>query len=868
MLDLDAYTDALVALHHRAEESEQVAQLQRMLRLDASAIATLRALRCQRTGETAQLSIDDSETTNPGELVTLDFSQPDPTAPAPVGPTARNARYVLGKTIGRGALTRVVLAEDRSLKRTVAMKILDRKQADGPTLQRFLAEAQATGQLEHPNIIPVYDVGALPDGSLFYTMKYVAKASLRKVIHELRQDRPETVSEFGLMRLLGAFNQVAMAVDYAHSKGVIHRDLKPENILLGEYGEIIVMDWGIAKLIGDEVHVSGAGRRLTPADTVFGTPEYMAPEQAQGLANSPAIDVYALGAILYELLCLSPPFEGNSPVETMVKVVREPAVPPSRRAMEFGRHVPTELEEICMQALSKAPDARQASAHELRDGVEAFIEDRKNAAHNREMADVHVAQADEMASQYLGSRVRSKELSASIGRRRRTFQGWEPIEDKADLWSEQDGLRALTEEMIGQFGVAEAAYLQALACEAGNAAAKSGLSTLYWSRLEDEEERGNQFDVRYNKMLLERHDSGDFARQLRGDGQLRLSSDPELATVVLERLEPDGWRLSPAQSWELGTTEVILPRIAMGRYRATLTLQGYRRTVITFALGRCAELALQVTLHPEGAADNDFVYIPAGEAILGDQRLALSPLPKATRFIDGFFLARYPVTMSEYLTFINGLHVEDPEAAIAHLPRTKEAGILCQMSADGRYVPAESLIGGVARTRYPAGAGHEYFLPVFGVCYHDALAYIAWRSKREECPYRLPTELEWEKAARGGDGRRYPWGEKFDPTLCKMARSRPEAAQPEPVGVFATDESPYGVRDLAGGVREWTSDIFHPLGAASGGPTASVPPTERACRGGAWDLHEVLCVASSRSAVQPDARSDTIGFRLAMDLPE
>jgi serine/threonine-protein kinase len=307
----------------------------------------------------------------------------------------------------------------------------------------------------------------------------------------------------------------------------------------------------------------------------------------------------------------------------------------------------------------------------------------------------------------------------------------------------------------------------------------------------------------------------------------------------------------------------------MGRYIARLRAPGHRETVASFQIERCAQVTLDLLLHPSQALPEDFLYIPASPALLGHPDRGLSPLPPRQVDVGDFFLARYPVTMAEYLEFINDLDRRDPAAAIRHMPRTSEAGILCQKSSQGHYEPIERIIRGGARKRYPAGHGHEWFLPVFGVSWYDAQAYIDWRSERDERPYRLPTEHEWEKAARGGDGRLYPWGDHLDPTFCKMIRSRPETSQPEPVGVFEDDASPWGVRDMAGGVREWTSSFFLRQGP-SFSHRARLDPTmdtfTRVCRGGAWNLHDAFCMATSRTQQLPDTREPNLGFRLAFDL--
>ncbi|MBH24027.1 MAG: hypothetical protein CMH57_06180 [Myxococcales bacterium] len=793
----------------------------------------------------------------------------DPKAQHTDAPSQRaSPRYHLGDEIGRGGAGQVLLAEDRFLRRSVAMKIpLGHKRS--PThLDRFLTEAQATGSLEHPNIVPVYDLGVNPSGELFYTMKYVGQNSLRRVLHYIKYQRASTIAEYGLIRLLTIFNQMCMALDYAHSKGVIHRDLKPENILLGDYGEVIVMDWGIARFFRDE-QATGRSIHKTPIDTVVGTPEYMAPEQAMGMGRTPAVDIYSLGAILYEMLCLAPPFEHDQPMQTLIRVVREEPTPPSIRAREHERHVPPELEAICLKALAKEPDKRHPSAKALRDAVEAFIEGRRSRERVRVLADERNRAADHAADQYREHLARVETLTADILELGHRFEGWEPIEEKRDLMGLREQLTDARAEMIVSFGDAEAAYLQALAYDREDAHARRGLAALYWSRLQQAERDEDTLNAIYYRSRVELYDRGDFAQELEGRGELTLLSEPRGATVAVYPLSAETERLRTSTSMGAQFTPVERMKLPMGRYIATLTYPGASPAVLSFRMERSAKVIFDVRLYAQESIGEDFVYVPPGPTLIGGDSRALSPLPRQAVPVPGFLIARFPVTLGDYLEFINALEVYDPELAIAHMPRTRGAGMLCQRSADGRYEPAEHLILGPARKRYPSGQGHEWFLPVFGVSFFDAQAYIAWRSERDGRRYRLPSEIEWEKAARGGDGRVFPWGDHFDASLCKMARSRPEPSQPEPIGTFEADASPFGARDLAGGIREWTHDVFTRPGPAFEQRLRIDPDLntfERVCRGGAWSSTEHACRAASRYPLLPDQRIDDVGFRLALDL--
>lgn len=215
-------------------------------------------------------------------------------------PEMPEGRYQFVKEIGRGGMGTVYAAEDRELGRQVAMKVLSMTAAEPDTAARMLREARILAALEHPGIVPVHDVGALSDGRIFYTMKLVRGKRLDEI-------DPQT----SLTERLRILQRICEAVGYAHSHGVIHRDLKPQNIMLGPFGEILVMDWGVAKLIEDSAeqgHENQAGRKSLPIDTghgtVLGTPGYMAPEQERGAVNEidRRTDVYGLGAILNSLV--------------------------------------------------------------------------------------------------------------------------------------------------------------------------------------------------------------------------------------------------------------------------------------------------------------------------------------------------------------------------------------------------------------------------------------------------------------------------------------------------------------------------------------------------------------------------------------
>jgi serine/threonine-protein kinase len=283
-------------------------------------------------------------------------------------------RYTLSRLHAAGGIGRVWLAHDASLGRDVALKELRPERTAQPAIwARFLREAQVTGQLEHPGIVPVYELGRGPaDQAPFYTMRFVRGRTLAQAAqaYHARRGRGQ-VDPLELRELLTAFVGVCNAVAYAHSRGVLHRDLKPQNVVLGDYGEVIVLDWGLAKVAG-EAEAEGAMPLEMPAGEevqatqqgqVLGTPAYMAPEQAEGRLDLLDVrtDAYGLGAVLYEILTGRAPFEGSDTTGVLRRVVHEEPAPPR----SIIASTPGALEAVCLKALAKKSADRYASAKEL-----------------------------------------------------------------------------------------------------------------------------------------------------------------------------------------------------------------------------------------------------------------------------------------------------------------------------------------------------------------------------------------------------------------------------------------------------------------------------------------------------------------------
>jgi tetratricopeptide (TPR) repeat protein/tRNA A-37 threonylcarbamoyl transferase component Bud32 len=298
-------------------------------------------------------------------------------------------RYWRLQLHAEGGLGKVFVAFDQEMHREVALKEMRPEQAgNADSRGRFILEAEITGRLEHPGIVPVHGQGQYADGRPYYAMRFIKGETLREAISHFHQaDQPGRdpgERSLALRQLLGQFVAVCNTTAYAHSRGIIHRDIKPGNIMLGKFGETLVLDWGLAKVVGrsqsdadtSELTLrpfSGGNVEATQPGSAVGTPPYMSPEQAAGRWDQvgPASDIYSLGATLYTLLTDQAPFPGSNRVEVVEQVKRGTFVPPR----QLRKQTPRSLEAICMKAMAREPAARYATVLELAADVEHWLAD-------------------------------------------------------------------------------------------------------------------------------------------------------------------------------------------------------------------------------------------------------------------------------------------------------------------------------------------------------------------------------------------------------------------------------------------------------------------------------------------------------------
>jgi len=784
-------------------------------------------------------------------------------------------RYEILEMLGRGGAGEVWRIRDPDLTRTSVVKVLRPDRLDPTTTYRFMAESQLMAQLDHPTVVPIYELGELPDGSPYFTMREVRGQTLRQVLQVTSVPR----DTLALRRLLEVLHRLCEGVAYAHSRGVVHRDLKPENVMVGQFGETLILDWGLAKVISESTLERDPAiwtfrddfdLYQTTAGEIMGTPMYMSPEQAAGRdAVGPPADVYALGALLYEILSGHSPHRGRT-LEEILHEVQEEAMP------SLTPEVPEALAEICTRALAKRPEDRYKNAGMLARSIRDWLD----GARKREQALWIVQQADTLGPEITRHRRQALSLQRGAEELLRDLPSHAPITLKVPAWERQDQAKALRQRArIGEVKYTQ--MLRAALMEAPDLPeAHERLATLHLTRHQAAESEQDEEEAMAQEALLRVHDRGQHAAYLRGDGALTLYTDPPGAAVDLFMVEAKERRLTPRFVRSLGVTplhELSLPR---GSYVLRIRLAGHDEVRYPVFIKRMAHwdgvppqgtepepihLPLAGSLSPEEC------YVPAGWCLVGgpDDH---NGLPRMRIWIPSYVMNRFPVTNQEYLAFLNDLVAQGrEEEALELAPRELEGvgdhrgSLLYGRRSDGRFELVPDAQGDTWHPQWP----------VLSVHWFGAMAFADWRSEVTGLPYRLALELEREKAARGVDGRVYPWGSFMDPTWAAVKPAFAGRALPCRVRSFPVDESVYGVRGLAGNSRDWCLDEFVREGIWRDGQALCVATEAarqgderlRVVRGGAWNASIVYSRAGFRFGPPPQYRNALVGFRLVRSMP-
>ena len=917
-------------------------------------------------------------------------SEPTSSIQELISRSGSETKYIYEKEIGRGGMGAVFSTVDQDVRRKVAMKVMLPSATSNPAhIKRFLEEAQITGQLEHPNIVPVHEIGIDEESKIYFTMKLVRGENLESIIDKIAGGNQTYAQKYSLGVLLQIFMKVCDAIAYAHSKGVLHRDLKPENIMIGDFGEVLVMDWGLAKVLGrEDIHAPEARvldtDKANPLHTmegqVMGTPSYMSPEQAQGKISEldERSDIFSLGGILYKILTHHAPYKGKNAREALEMARKRMLQPPDIRAPRSA--IPAELTAICMKAMARNKDERYASAEELKNDIQRYLDGRSVSAKrdnllvmakkwvlrnkvaalgmagalcaliigisgaalyehqkrqeriekllkhgeelqaagnfeqaeatyfsvlgidinnirarqaiaqvsgkalamkNRRLARERLKEADMLVSDAAGVAAEVAELKKKVAEQKQYIKGHEDFSAKKPLW---DAERALLSQQIKQRSIEGriiSKYTEILSLDSENQEARAALAKIYYNKYRDAEQSRNSGDMAYFRELILAFDDGAYRTLLEQDGILVLTTNPAADEYFLFRFtEGPDRRLVPApfspalyrrsqqsdpkcgidpqfntdEAGFVPVNKLLVPSefnrvlcaenlsLPKGSYLIIARKAGYVDTRIPFTIenGQRTELSVIRLLRQEEIPQG-FVYIPAGPAVIGGDEHAPYAKERSVKTIPGFLISRHEVTVGEYLAFINDLEARIPGSSERYLPRRSVESDFYWQRIGQFYQPTFS---------------HEW--PVLGVSWDDAAAYCKWLKARTggKWEFRLPEDDEWEKAARGVDGRLFPWGNFFDFRFCCMVDSKQGIREgPDPVGSFLLDESVYGVQDMAGNVCEWVQTFFDEA------------KNMRISRGGAWSYgDENFARCAGRNGASPSMVAPFRGFRIAVSV--
>lgn len=757
-------------------------------------------------------------------------------------------RYDVVGTLGRGGLGIVDKIFDRNLGREVARKTMIKGSNALPQEQAwFVEEACLTGQLEHPNIIPIYELGQW-DEQPFYTMRLITSDTLAQAMSE---------NKLTLIQQVRIIQQVCMGLEYAHSRGVVHRDIKPDNILLGEFGEVLIFDWGVAKNINKpNTHLEHQPPSFeTPDQLLKGTPPYMPMELIQQGVVSPALDQYAVGVMLYQILTGKLPYFDTNLFRLLYKICSETPELPSECCPD--RSIPEELEQICMKMLSHNPEHRFASCRDVHDQLESFLEGTKERERRALNASTRINEAKQLTSEYQDTIQKASQLRLEWENARKEVESWDPMEKKEALWNKEDAYKKAEQQEVKLFAAVVQKYQQALDHEPGNPVARKGLADVYWERFRQSEQAHNTREEILYKDLMLFYDDGSYEDLLHSRLAFELESEPTQASIQAFRYEETMRRLEPVPNGG----EEASPRqehLDSGSYLFRLSSPGYQTVSYPVHLQRGQSFSGKVKLYTPTEVGEGYIHIPAGEFWFGGDPEAEMSLPLQQVHLDDFFISEHPVTFREYLAFVNDVHRQNPQRAQQLLPHsTQEPYAVLE---NNRYIPDRSnLFHGTIAERYPAESQGEWEVPVFGVSWYDAVCYCRWLSEQKGRLVTLPSEYQWEKAASGADRRVYPWGNSFDANFCKMGRSRPpKELQPEPIGVFPFDQSPYGMKDVVGTICEWTlSQAQEDVDAMDKDPKLT-----QIQRGGGWVATNLKALRVRSRVPRPEGlRSYNCGIR-------
>jgi serine/threonine-protein kinase len=744
----------------------------------------------------------------------------------------RLGQYLILERISKGATSTVYKAYQEKLERYVAVKVLSPHFIDEEGfLDRFKQEARAVAQLDHPNILPVYDFDQV--GDIFYiVMKYVDTGTLKEVVGE----------PLDLRVTLEIFTQVGLALGYAHRQGVIHRDVKPGNILIGEGNWALLTDFGLAK-------IRAGDRKLTKSGIGMGTPDYMAPEQAQGLPVDARADLYSLGCMLHEMLTGRVPFEADSGMAVVVKHITEPPRPPR----EINPRLPLAVEQVILRALEKDPAKRYQTA-------ETMVTDLARAIGRPDQFTLPTPVAEAPVLAPLPPRTSAvTSPRAIVTARWEQSRNWIKVQQpivadrtrRAGRWVLARLRRLGWAIRAGLLGLGHA--LRRLAAAVAALVRRAAGRVRDWLEARDvraappAKPKSTRARAAGKKSRSARQTTSTIALGARPTARAIVERARSALAAARDRVTRR--RLLTA----IATIVALLIVVLLLLVRPFDSVPVEAQATGTFAPGVSASPAPNET-RPAATTAGGQTDTPE-PADTPQPAVTPTPLPEAPAgmvavtggtFKMGATGGNYEAdeTPPHFVT-VNPFYIDVVEVTVAQFARF----------ANGSGYVSEAERKGDATTWRTFNVADRQRHPVTHVSWNDAATFCRYYGKR------LPTEAEWELAAKGYSENVYSWGNSFS---AERVNTRERGAgQPIPVGDLS-NATPFGAYDMIGNVWEWVADWYG--GGYYGESPASNPGgpgsgQERVIRGGSFKSLGDRATTTIRRKAFPDGWSDDIGFR-------
>ncbi len=763
-------------------------------------------------------------------------------------------KYIITSLIGEGGAGLVYKSYDTVLGRNVAIKVLKEEFRDSNVAtDRFINEARGAAQLEHPNIIPIHELGYSNKYGCFFSMKKMQGDSLKEKLSNIKHSE-NPLKEYDIIELLEIFIKICYGAAFIHSRNIIHRDLKSENIIVGEFGEVMIIDWGLLKEFKHDNGEKNCGNKInlkfkdlglndsnhTMRGAINGTPSTMSPEQACGRYEmmDQRSDIYSLGVILFEILTLTTPFTGNEVNEVLSKVVKGEFEFPNK--LLGKRKIPHELKAICLKAM-------QANLHNRYYNVEDMIDDIRNYLGDKPISVYHGScfyRSFQLAK-------RHKQITATIISMLVTFitivsyiyiraeatisgqlQAAEMLAQKATTAIDKNlsihkKLEELTRERnLDEFFSLRQQFRQnddsinydtssAISIYLTLARAKlfHGSAKLARKRIIGVYNKKIDYRLKTGQWKLVKVIVNNIKRELNlSEVDEEMITDPTNRTIVNNILSecnvlclditplPEKIELQPISETIYGTFQLGKPinydleancvKIPVGRYIATATMPDKAKHQFSLSISYAEQEKLSFQI-PKNI-DKSLCFIPAGKFLYGGNKSNTKDAYPIT--LPSFLIKRHEVSFGEYFEFWQTLSETQKERYMPQLQLNKSYR---------QYISAWDQDG---KLRSFCKADE----PVVGITHEAAESYCKWLSTIVKKKVRLPDKFEWEKAARGTDGRSFVWGNDRSATNAFVSiNQQSHYTDRAPCGSFEADISSYGVQDMCGNVREWTSSILN-----------------------------------------------------------